>query len=51
MYRKFVSNSDKPCVFKNTIFLQVSTVRNNEKQLGQFPVIGKTTTSEKKISV
>ena len=51
MYRKFVSNSHKPCAFKNVIFAQVSTVRNNEKQLGQFSVIGKMTTSGQKISV
>ena len=28
MYRKFVSNSDKQCVFTNILFVQVSTVRN-----------------------
>ena len=28
MYRKFVSNSHKQCVFKNILFVQVSTVRN-----------------------
>ena len=28
MYRKFVSNSHKQCVFANILFVQVSTVRN-----------------------
>ena len=28
MYRKFVSSSHKECVFKNMLFVQVSTVRN-----------------------
>ena len=28
MYRKFVSNSHKQCVFTNILFAQVSTVRN-----------------------
>ena len=56
MYRKFASNSHKPHVFKNILFVQVSTVRNtmmttNENQLGLFSVIDKTTTSEEKISI
>ena len=28
MYRRFVSNPDKQCIFKNIVFFQVSTVRN-----------------------
>ena len=38
MYRKFASNSHKPHVFKNILFVQVSTVRNTMMHNKREPI-------------